>query len=206
MRGLTVRFVVLVLGVLFIALIQFSDRTSAKSALFAVIAQPDTFDVHGNAGTDNVLANDSDTLGYQLTVDINSPVYVAHVGQASILTNGQVNFSGSDGSGTIVVPYRVHSSSGAFADSTLTLNAHNAAPVGVMDVYETTTGSYSSKPGEGVLANDTDPDGDGLHTFYQSTAPLYDAAGHWEGQYQILADGTVIMSGVATFHGVLFGG
>src|SRR6185312_4438345 len=81
--------------------------------------------------------------------------------------------------------------------TTVTLNvaAFNTPPVGVADSYSATAGStLTVAPAQGVLANDTDAEGDTL------TAVLVDGPTH--GNLTLSADGSFLYTAAAGFHGV----
>lgn len=132
--------------------------------------QPDHYTVHGNFSTPldsppyGVLKNDSDPDG-----DFLSCVFTAvntSVGTALIFANGRVDFIAAPGkTGTVTVPYTVCDNHGVCADSTVTFEVLNQAPVANVDDY-TFHRRFDSELVDpapyGVLKNDSDPDGDAL--------------------------------------------
>ena len=131
---------------------------------------PDRYTVHGtfSSGLDSppygVLKNDSDPDG-----DFLSCVFSAvntSLGTALIFANGRVDFIAAAGqTGTVSVPYTVCDNHGLCADSTVTFEVVNRAPVANVDEYtfHRRFDSESADPApSGVLKNDSDPDGDAL--------------------------------------------
>jgi RHS repeat-associated protein len=145
----------------------FSNFGFTKNQNSLPIANPDFYTVHGSMDTllDNkpgVLANDSDPDG-----DIFNAVYQpfsTSLGSGVIWDNGRVQFNSvSPYVGTVVIPYQVCDGLGC-SSSTVTLNLVNQSPVANSDSYTVHSDfdTYSSQL-PGILANDSDPDGDGLN-------------------------------------------
>ena len=131
---------------------------------------PDRYSVHGTFSTPldsppyGVLKNDSDPDG-----DFLSCVFSAvntSLGTALIFANGRVDFIAAAGqTGTVTVPYTVCDNHGFCADSTVTFEVVNQAPVANVDEY-TFHRRFDSELVDpapyGVLKNDSDPDSDVL--------------------------------------------
>ncbi len=142
-----------------------------------------------------VLANDSDSDGdpiqAQLVSDVSS-------GQLSLAADGSFtyqpdpNFSGTDS-----FTYRASDGSATsnLATVTLTVQAVPDAPIANSDAYSTTPGTQLSLNAiSGVLANDTDPDGDPLQA-----ALLTDVA---NGTLSLSSDGSFDYQPDAGFQGI----
>jgi hypothetical protein len=108
-----------------------------------------------------VLGNDYDPDGDVLTSTLNSP---ATLGGLALNTDGGFVYTPTEGlTGADIVSYTV--SDGNAADIgwvTFTVQAVNDAPIAADDVYTTTEDTTLTIPVPGVLANDSDPDGDVL--------------------------------------------
>jgi VCBS repeat-containing protein len=141
----------------------------------------------------NLLANDSDVDGDALSADVLSGP--SH-GRLSVNTDGSftytpdANYNGSDS-----FTYRVSDgslSSGA-ATVSLTVTPVNDAPVSAADLYATNEDTAVTVVAAGVLANDSDLDGDAL------TAVL--VSGPSDGSLTLNADGSFTYTPAANFHG-----
>lgn len=132
----------------------------------APVAVDDTFRTQRNTVLDQtgpdagVLANDTDVDSTGLTVVVNQTQGPAN-GQLSITPNGQftytpnVDFSGSDSFTYVITDGTTESE-----PATVTLNVGGDEPNGVADNYlAATNGTLTVGVPEGVLANDTDPNG-----------------------------------------------
>jgi VCBS repeat-containing protein len=115
-----------------------------------------------------VLANDSDPDDATLSAtQVTAPAH----GTLSLNSNGSftytpnVNFNGSDG-----FTYQVSDGRGGTDNGTVTITVHavNDFPVAVDDSYSVIFGNTLSVSAPGVLANDTDVDGDGLFASVES--------------------------------------
>ncbi len=112
-----------------------------------------------------VLANDSDGEGDTFTAAVvTAPT--AGQGTLSLAANGSFVFTPTANfSGVATFTYRATDSAGAvssIATATINVAAVNDAPVGVADTYSTDPGVTLNVAAAGVLANDTDVDGNPL--------------------------------------------
>ncbi|MFA5309024.1 MAG: Ig-like domain-containing protein, partial [Dehalococcoidales bacterium] len=112
-----------------------------------------------------VLANDSDANGDTLTAALTGGV--SH-GTLSFNSNGSFTYSPASGyTGTDSFTYQAYDGTvnSNTATVTITINAPaNTAPVAVNDTYNTNKDTALIVPAPGVLANDTDANGDTLTT------------------------------------------
>ena len=140
-----------------------------------------------------VLANDSDPDGNPLTaVLVTGPAN----GTLSLNADGafvytpNANFNGSDS-----FVYRANDGALNSADTTVTISvaAVNDAPVAAADSYSTNEDTALTIPANGVLANDSDPDGNPL------TAVL--VTGPANGTLSLNADGAFVYTPNANFNG-----
>ena len=129
------------------------------------VANSDSYTVHGifYSSQTGVLENDTDPdPGDALTAVGGS--FQTPLGTASIYAYGLIVFQANYGAtGTTSMPYTVCDNHNACSSSTVTFNVVNQNPVGVSDSYNI-HGSLDTGGGNipGVLANDTDPEGDSL--------------------------------------------
>ena len=134
------------------------------------VANPDHYTVHGSFSTPldsppyGVLKNDSDPDGDPLSCVFSRTSTT--LGTAIVSENGSTAFIAANGqTGTVTVPYTVCDNHGACADSTITYDVVNQAPVASADEYTVhgvfDTGLVEPAP-YGVLKNDSDPDGDAI--------------------------------------------
>jgi RHS repeat-associated protein len=134
------------------------------------VANPDHYTVHGSFATPldsepyGVLKNDSDPDGDFLSCDF--AIVNTSLGTALIFPNGRVVFTAASGrTGSVTVPYTVCDNHGFCAESTVTFDVTNEAPVAGSDEYTVhgifDTGGVNPPP-FGVLKNDSDPEGDTL--------------------------------------------
>jgi VCBS repeat-containing protein len=159
-----------------VAVAAVNDGPSASDDAYGVAANA-TLTVAAGTG---VLANDTDADGDTLTVDqvagsganvgtSHTTTGGAHVtvntnGSLSYDPNGQFDGLSAGQTATDTVTYRA--TDGSLDDTatiTVTITGANDAPVAVDDAYTTTqNGVLTVAAGTGVLANDTDADGDTL--------------------------------------------
>ncbi len=105
-----------------------------------------------------VLANDTDVDGNSLTAVLVSP---PSSGTLVLNANGSFNYT-SVAAGNFTFTYRANDGNGTSNLATVTL-AINAAPIGTADSYTTLEDVTLNVPGaSGVLANDSDPEGQPL--------------------------------------------
>jgi VCBS repeat-containing protein len=116
-----------------------------------------------NVGVPNgVLSNDTDGDSDSLTA-----IVVANVtsGTLTLNSNGSFSYTPNAGfSGTDTFSYQANDGTGASntAAVTISVSAGNDAPTAAADAYTTNEDTPLTVPAAGVLANDTDPDGDAL--------------------------------------------
>lgn len=142
-----------------------------------------------------VLRNDNDPEGEPLTAEI---VQGPRHGTLSLASDGSFVYVPNPGfTGTDVFTYRARDGrDSGVATVTLIVNPVNVAPVGEADRYEMESGRGPMviDASRGVLANDTDADGDTL------TAIL--TQGPRNGQFQFNSDGSFVYTPDAGFTGV----
>jgi VCBS repeat-containing protein len=140
-----------------------------------------------------VLGNDSDPDGDALTAVLGSGP--SH-GTLTLNANGSftytpaANFNGSD-----AFTYRASDGTvtSNLATVTLTVGAVNDAPVAADDAYTTAEDTALTMAAPGVLANDSDPDGDSLHAVV-GTAPSH-------GTLALEADGSFLYTPTTDYNG-----
>jgi Bacterial Ig domain len=174
------------------ALVAAPARTGA--ALVAV-ANNDTYAMRHDRTTSiavpGVLKNDVNLLGGSTAVRDTLPAH----GTLQLAANGGFSYTPNSGFvGTDSFKYHV---SGALlpAQATVTLTVTNATPVAADDSYSATTGVTLSVPARGVLANDTDADGDTL------TAALISGGG--SGSLDLNSDGSFTYKSGGSFVGTV---
>src|SRR5207245_635498 len=144
-------------------------------------------------GAPGVLANDSDVDGDSLHA-----VLVSGVSHGTLALNADgsftytpaANFNGSDSF--------TYMANDAAADSnpatvTITVNPVNDAPVAANDSYSTNEDTALNVSTPGVLANDTDVDGDSLHAVL--------VAGPAHGTLALSSNGSLTYTPAANFNG-----
>ena len=141
-----------------------------------------TLDVPANAG---VLANDTDANGDALTaILVNGPSH----GLLTLNGDGSFSFTAAgDFSGNDSFTYMVSdgTADSAVATASITVDAPNTAPVALDDSYSTNyRTALSVDAAHGVLANDTDANGDPL------TAVLVSAPSGSQGKLSLNPDGS----------------
>ena len=163
------------------------------------VAVPDSFSTRKNIGLNvpallGLLANDADANGDALTASVvTAPAH----GTLSLSANGSftftptVNYFGLDS-----FTYRVSDGStfSPAATVTISINNSNGAPVAVGENYSLPKNSTLNVPALGVLANDTDPDGDIL------TSSLVSGPAH--GSITLNANGNFIFTPTPGYAGV----
>jgi len=128
------------------------------------IAYDDTASLHFGTSTDiAVLANDSDPNANPISV---SQVSSASHGTTQIVTvNGvqKIRYTPQSGyTGNDSFTYTIADPSGATATATVTVSVTNSNPQAAVDSWDFLAGVSRTIPANGVLANDTDADGDAL--------------------------------------------
>lgn len=142
-------------------LVDWSIRPSSRVACDrAPAAAPDTYSTAGDqalAGA-SVLANDSDPDGDPITaVEETGPAH----GTLALAADGTFSYTPEAGfKGTDSFTYRASDGTLPSAPATVTISVGNQPPTAADDAYSATSGVPLS--GASVLANDSDPNGDGL--------------------------------------------
>ncbi|MCX7843915.1 MAG: cadherin-like domain-containing protein, partial [Candidatus Bipolaricaulota bacterium] len=128
-------------------------------------AQNDSYTTYKNTplsvGAPGVLANDSDPDGDALTAElVSGPTQ----GTLTLNPNGSFTYTPpANFAGTVTFTYRAKDSDGAYSSTaTVTITVENRAPTAQNDSYTTYKNTPLSVSAPGVLANDSDPDGDAL--------------------------------------------
>ncbi|HEX4607948.1 MAG TPA: Ig-like domain-containing protein [Urbifossiella sp.] len=157
------------------------------------VANPDaTTTAEGTPVTVGVLGNDTDADGDPLTV-----AAVGTAGHGTVTTDGTtVTYTpAANWSGTDSFTYTVSDGNGGFSSATVTVTVTpvNRPPVGAADTYSVAAGAALTVPAAGVLANDSDPDGDPL------TAVL--VSGPANGTVVLHPDGSFTYTPAAGFQG-----
>ena len=179
-----------------LALVTLDVRSSANVAPVALGEQFGTLEdgLLDSRSSGSLLLNDRDFEGAPLSLQVLSQP--AH-GVLNAQSDGQFtfapapNFSGNDG-----FNYRV--SDGVLSSNTVTASvtvfAQNDAPFAIDDSYQVQRGqTLNVSAGSGVLANDTDVDGDSISVELVDS-PLY-------GQVQVAADGAFTYQTLPGFFG-----
>jgi len=141
----------------------------------------------------NVLANDTDEDGDPLTAEVNTQP--AH-GTATLNADGTIRYTPThDYNGTDTFTYRVRDGLGgsAIGQVTLTIRPVNDAPVAANDAYTTNEDTPLTAAAPGLLANDTDVDGDAL------SASVTSAPAH--GTLTIAPNGSFTYTPAANYNG-----
>ena len=143
---------------------------------------------------ESVLANDTDLDGDSLTATLESD---AVHGSVSLAADGtftympEANFHGIDGFSYLVSDGQGNSE---VVTATIIVSPVNDLPESVNDAYETDEDTALTIAAPGVLANDTDIDGDPLSSIL--------ASGPQHGTLSLNADGSFVYTPEADFHGI----
>ncbi|MCG8606422.1 Ig-like domain-containing protein, partial [bacterium] len=141
-----------------------------------------------------VLANDADLDGDPIISEL---IAGSINGKMELTANGSFTYTpNADFNGTETFDYQV-SDPGGSADTatvTITVNPQNDLPVAANDAYELTEDDTLSLSAPGLLANDTDIDGDGI------VATVVDST--LNGELTLNADGGFTYRPRSNFHGV----
>ena len=140
----------------------------------APVAGADEYTVHGVFATPNespltgVLKNDTDPEGDSLSC-VEKRVDTA-IGSAFIFANGKAQFveNNNGQTGDVSFTYTVCDNLGACSEGNVSFHVVNQPPVATNDLY-IVRGSEFDTPLEtpnGVLKNDSDAEGDAIHTFF----------------------------------------
>jgi VCBS repeat-containing protein len=146
----------------------------------------------GGLLTIDVLANDSDVEGPLVVTGVTQPP----AGGVAAFTPTSVTFTPAPNfSGTATFTYAVSDSDGAAAGATVTVTVDpaNDLPVANNDSFSTNEDTPLTVLAPGVLANDTDADGDSL-TAIQVTGPAH-------GTLALNADGSFVYTPAANYSG-----
>ncbi len=174
-----------------LAYVGLATSPPAVDAALAAVAVPDTHSMsHDTVATipaPGVLGNDLDLLG-ATAIKTADPSH----GTVVLKSNGGYTYTPDPGYvGTDVFRYRP---SGLLTTATtVTITIKNAVPAAANDTYSATTGVQLSVPARGVLANDSDGDGDAL------TAVLVDGGGN--GSLDLNANGSFTFKSGGSFTG-----
>ncbi|MEI4474241.1 beta strand repeat-containing protein, partial [Frigidibacter sp. MR17.24] len=177
-------------GTVTIAVAQPANRLPTAVADSYTLAEDGSLSIAAAAG---VLANDSDPDGDPLVA---SPLTGPAHGTLSLNANGSFTYKPvADFNGTDSFTYSVSDGRGgvATATATLTVTAVNDAPRAAGDSFAGTEDTALVIPGPGVLANDSDVDGDPL-TAIVGTGPAH-------GTLTLNGDGSFIYTPEADFNG-----
>ncbi len=159
----------------------------------APVAAADTASTTAGAPVDvDVLANDSDANGDPLI--ISDAVLTAGSGTA-IAVNGKLRFTPAAGFiGTATITYTVDDGRGGTATATLTVTVTgNNAPTAAADSYSVAEDGTLTVNAKGILANDTDPDGNMLSAVQ--------VTGVSHGTLTLNADGSFTYAPAANYNG-----
>ena len=183
-----------------------SDGTSTASGQLTInvtppgntppVAVADSYTVHAGetltiAAAAGLLANDSDGDGDALSVLSFS---AAANGTLNVVTDGSFTYAPNPGfTGTETITYTI-SDGTTTSSGTLTIEVQNAAPVAVDDSYTVQSGeTLTVLAAAGLLANDTDADGDILRAISYSSPS--------NGVLDVVADGSFTYTSNAGFTG-----
>jgi len=160
----------------------------------SLAANPDAYSVRHDrvltVAAPGVLGNDVILLGTSTAVRDSLPAH----GSLAFQSNGAFSYTPNAGYvGTDTFRYHAHDGLLNTGSTTVTITITNAAPVAVADSYTATTGVTKAVAAPGVLANDTDADGDPL------TAQLVDGGGN--GSIDLNADGSFTYTSGGSFSG-----
>jgi len=145
---------------------------TVKGVNDAPVAEDDVFDIRQGEPLElnpaGALANDTDVDGDLLTfVVVDGPEH----GTVEVGPDGQVTYTPDAGFiGIDTLTYRASDGTATSNLATVTINVEssNHAPVAVDDVYTVVEGGVLTVPRPGILANDTDADGDMLYVIFIS--------------------------------------
>ncbi|HQZ40270.1 MAG TPA: Ig-like domain-containing protein [Vicinamibacterales bacterium] len=145
------------------------------------------FNVPLNVATPGVLANDSDANGDALTAVLQTGPAHGELflnGNGSFTYTPAVNYSGPD-----AFTYQAYDGHLASAPATVSLTVRpNSPPAGNTDTYATPFGTVLNIAAPGVLANDTDADGDALSAVFVA-GPTHGVLGlNADGSFSYTAD------------------
>ncbi|MBI5618467.1 MAG: tandem-95 repeat protein, partial [Gammaproteobacteria bacterium] len=164
----------------------------------APVASSDSYVVHAGtkltvSAANGVLANDTDPDGDPLTVDFAQTAGLH--GTLVMNTDGSFEFTPAAGfTGTTSFVYQASDGRGGISGATVNIDVQNAAPVVTGDHYVVhTNGTLTVDAAHGLLANDSDPDGDAFVAIASAPAP--------EGTLSLATDGSFQFVPTAGFTG-----
>jgi len=179
-----------------LALTLFVGRALVPAGAVALnlVANADSYSVRHDRtlsiAAPGVLANDVILLGTSTAVLNSGPSH----GSLSLQSNGAFTYDPAAGYvGVDTFSYHAHDGLLNTLPATVTITVTNATPVAYDDAYSASTGVQLSVPAPGLLANDTDGDGDAL------TAQLVDGGGN--GSLDVNADGSFTFKSGGSFSG-----
>jgi VCBS repeat-containing protein len=147
------------------------------------------------AAAQGVLVNDSDVNGDTFTaVEVTGPAN----GTLTLAANGGFTYTPDDDFvGTDSFTYRANDGNADSAPATVTITVaeRNDPPVAVADSFSMVPGGTFTSPATGVLANDTDEEGNPL-TAVEVTQPA-------NGSVTLNTDGSFTYTPTASFHGTV---
>src|ERR1043166_9665528 len=155
------------------------------------LAQNDSYTIHEDTEllvpAPGVLANDSDVDGDSLSaILVSGPAH----GTLTLNANGSLRYlAATNYNGPDSFTYKANDRTADSAPATvsITVNALNDAPVAVADAYSVNEDSTLSIVAPGVLANDSDVDGDQLTAVLVSGPAHGTLTLHADGSFQYLA-------------------
>ncbi|MHB8897921.1 MAG: Ig-like domain-containing protein, partial [Thermoguttaceae bacterium] len=155
-----------------------TTKSATVTVLGDIAAYPDQYSISEDGtltidAANGVLKNDSTQSGTLTVAIIDLPQH----GTVTLSSSGAFTYTpAANYQGTDTFTYRATNTTSQqsnVAPVTITVNASNDAPTGVADTYTTTEDTTLTRTAaQGVLVNDTDPDGDTL------TATLVNQAAH----------------------------
>jgi VCBS repeat-containing protein len=181
---------------------QLGSNSATVSIHVALVNQPplasgDRYDTVKNAAltiaAPGVLGNDTDREDDPLSAMLVTPPALG-----TLVLNADGSFTYTPAAGYVGSDSFTYRANDGLADSnvatvTIDVAAVNAPPVAVGDAYETAEDTELSIAAPGVLANDTDADGEGLSVFVVS--------GPEHGTLTLIADGAFTYTPAADYHG-----
>lgn len=162
--------------------------------VYSLAAASDSFStIHGRGLRGNVLANDTNSDGEVFRAElVSSP----STGTLLFRPDGSFLYTPAvEQSGSVSFSYRVTNGYEQSNPATVTIDVTNGAPVATADAYSTSAGTPLIVNGRGVVANDTDPDGDRL------TAEIVSGPAASAGTVTLATDGSFLFVPAASFAG-----
>ncbi len=176
-----------------------NDVNTAPVAVMDMVTMDEDETFTAVSGVDDLLDNDSDINGDTLTVETTPAVQPSH-GDLTLNSDGTFTYTPeSNYHGMDSFAYTVTDGNGGTAMATvmITINSVNDIPIAENDVYQTTVDTaLQIDAASGVLANDSDVDGDKL------TASQPSFGGPTNGTVTINSDGSFTFTPDAGFVGM----